>query len=80
MSLFEQSVPINSEEFDIKKYMTLDNIKTITYDEILQDVNKFKLSGMPLIDMICVKNFGDFLNKKFNTRNLYRIKYKITRL
>lgn len=66
MSLFEQSIPINSEEFDIKKYMNQDNIKNITYDEILQDVNKFKLSGVPLIDMICVKNFGDFLNKKFN--------------
>jgi hypothetical protein len=65
MSLFEQPIPFNPDEFDIKKYMDLNNIKTITYDEILQDVNKFKLSGVPLIDMICVKHFGDFLNNKF---------------
>ncbi len=66
MSLFEQSIHINSEEFDIKKYMNKDNIKTITYEEILQDIQKFKLNGIPLIDMIYVKNLGDFLNNKFN--------------
>ena len=65
MSLFEQPIPFNPDEFDIKKYMDLNNINTITYEEILEDVNKFKLSGSPLIDMICVKNFGVFLNNKF---------------
>lgn len=65
MSLFDQSIPFNPEEFNIQKYMNNDKIKTITYDEILQDVSKFKLSGIPLIDTICVKNFGTFLNNKF---------------
>ncbi len=66
MSLFEQSIPVNSEEFDIQKYMNPDNIKTTTYEEILQDIQKFKLTGVPIVDMILVKNLGDFLNKKFN--------------
>ncbi len=66
MSLFEQSIPVNSEEFDIQKYMNHDNIKTTTYEDILQDIKKFKLSGVPIVDMILVKNLGDFLNKKFN--------------
>jgi hypothetical protein len=65
MSLFDQPIPFNPNEFDISKYMDLNKINTITYDEILQDVNKFKLSGIPLIDIICVKHFGDFLNNKF---------------
>ncbi len=66
MSLFEQSIPINCEEFNIQKYMNPDNIKTSTYEDILQDIQKFKLSGVPILDMILVKNLGDFLNKKFN--------------
>jgi hypothetical protein len=65
MSLFEQPISFNPEEFDISKYMDLNKINTITYDEIIQDVNKFKLSGIPLIDIICVKHFGEFLNNKF---------------
>jgi hypothetical protein len=66
MSLFEQSITINPEEFDIQKYMNDDNIKTITYEQILQDVYKFKLTGIPYIDIMCVKNLGDFIHKKFN--------------
>jgi hypothetical protein len=65
MSLFEQTISFNPNEFDISKYMDLNIIKTITYEELVEDVSKFKLSGIPLLDMISVKKLGTFLDNKF---------------
>ena len=66
MSLFDQTPPINKEDFDILKYMDLNNISNITYEELCKDCNNFKLSGTPLIDMICIKHLGNFIDTKFS--------------